>query len=198
MKLHSIVLTFVIPALAVGAWSQSKTEPVELKARLLAPISTKTSNAQDRFTATVDSPQQYQGAILEGRVTSVNAPSRGIGKGKPAIGFQFETITVGGVTSKIAADLTDVSNSRGVKGVDEEGRAIGKTSNKKRVLAGMGGAGLGALVGGLTHGAAGAIGGAVIGGAAGIAIGLTMTTAGEDIEFFPGSVMILSLTSIKH
>ncbi len=198
MKLRSGVLALLIAVLVGSAWSQTKQEPVELKARLLAPISTKTSKAQDVFTAIVDAPPQYQGAILNGRITSVNAPSRGMGKGNPSIGFQFETITFQGATNKIAADLGEVSNSKGVKDVDEEGRAIGKTSNKKRVLSGVGGAAIGGLIGGLTHGPAGAIGGAAIGGAAGVAIGLTMTTAGEDIEFFPGSIMTVKLTNIKH
>ena len=171
-------------------------QPVELQGQLSAPISTRTSNTNDRFTVLVNSPPQYEGAILNGRITQVNAPQRGMGKGKPSIGFQFDSITVNNATSPIGAELETVSNSKGVKGVDEEGRAVGSTSNKKRVLSTFIGAGLGAAIG-ATQGAQAAAKGAAVGGAAGLVIGLTMTTSGSDIEFFPGSLMTVKLNAVK-
>src|SRR5207247_2130161 len=73
-------------------------------AKLLSPISTKTSKIGDRFTALVESPASLNGGTLEGQITKLKAPARGIGKGKPEIEFQFETLTVRGRTTNIQAD----------------------------------------------------------------------------------------------
>src|SRR5947209_6698891 len=81
----------------------------QITAKLTAPISTKTSNAGDRFTAIVEEPKEIEGAILEGQITKIKAPARGMGKGKPEIVFQFETMTNKGLTNAIRANLTDVA-----------------------------------------------------------------------------------------
>jgi hypothetical protein len=163
-------------------------------AKLLAPISTKTSSVGDRFTAEVQDPEQFSGAILEGRITKLKAPARGLGKGKPAISFQFDTITFKGETNPVSADLTAVSNSKGVKDVDEEGEVVGKTSNAKRAkfaaLGALAGAALGAAAGGGT----GAAEGAALGAGAGLLIAVSMTAAGSDVEFYPGSLFTLQVS----
>jgi hypothetical protein len=162
--------------------------------KLLSPLSTKNAQENYTFTASVQEPAQYQGAIMEGRVTKVKKPRKGTGKGSAELQFHFETLTFNGLTEKIEADLTDVKNSTGIKGVDDEGHAIGRTSKKKRVAATAGGAALGALIGGLRGGGAGAAIGAAAGAAAGLAIGLKMTTAASDIDFMPGSLLTLSVS----
>jgi hypothetical protein len=155
--------------------------------KLLSPISTKTSNQGDMFTAVVEQPTDYQGAVIEGKITKLKKPKKGVGKGKAEIAFQFESITVNGNTMPVSADMKEVTNSKGVKAVDEEGQVIGKTSNKKRVGAAVAGAGLGAVVGALAGGARGAAAGSMVGLGVGLAVGLKMTTSGSDLEFLPGS-----------
>jgi hypothetical protein len=167
---------------------------VSFVAKLLSPISTKTSNQGDMFTAIVEDPSQYQGAVLEGKITKLKKPKKGTGKGKAEIAFEFDTITFNSKSAPVTVDLKEVQNSQGVKAVDEEGRVIGKTSNKKRALTALAGGALGAGIGALAGGAQGAVKGGAIGLAAGLALGLTMTTAGSDLEFLPGSHFTLDVS----
>jgi hypothetical protein len=195
----------ILVAIGVAAGLSAQTPPeaqaqtlglqhVSFVAKLLSPISTKTSNQGDMFTAIVEDPAQYQGAVLEGRITKLKKPKKGVGKGKAEIAFEFDTITFNSKSTPVTVDLEEVQNSKGVKAVDEEGRAIGKTSNKKRALATLAGGALGAGIGALAGGAQGAAKGGAIGLAAGLALGLTMTTAGSDLEFLPGSHLTLDVS----
>jgi hypothetical protein len=166
--------------------------------KLLSPISTKTSQQSDTFTTSVEMPPEYTGAVFEGKITKLKKPKKGVGQGKPEIVFHFESITFQGRTTPVTADVTDVSNSKGVQSVDEEGQVIAKTSNKKRAAAAAAGAGLGALVGGLRGGTSGAAIGAAAGAGAGLIIGMTMTTTGSDMEFLPGSRFTLNVSGREH
>ena len=190
---HSLCFLFLTSVCVASALPCRAQQPVLLTTKLMAPISTKTSNVGDKFTAIVTMPQPYATQILEGRITKLKAPERGIGKGKPELIFQFETITANGVTIPINAELTGFANSKGVRNVDEEGRVIGKTSNAKRLIWTAIGAAAGAGVGAATAGAKGAASGAAIGGAGALLISLTMTTTGSDIEFAPGSELVLQV-----
>ncbi len=120
--------------------------------KLLSPISTKTSNQGDAFTALVESPPGFQNAVVEGKISKLNKARRGTGKGRPEITFASDSITIGGRTVPITADLKQVSNSKGLASVDEEGNAIGKSSKGRRVgtaaLLTVLGTGLGAAAGG--------------------------------------------------
>jgi len=196
-------LLFIAVGVATALSAQTPPEPqtralglqhVTFVAKLLSPISTKTSNEGDMFTAIVEEPSQYQGAVLEGKITKLKKPQKGTGKGKAEIAFQFDTITFNSISAPVTVDLKEVQNSKGVKAVDEEGRVIGKTSNKKRVLSTFAGAAIGAGIGALAGGAQGAAKGGAIGLAAGLALGLTMTTAGSDLEFLPGSHFTLEVS----
>jgi hypothetical protein len=193
----------LIAAVAAILSAQTPPEPqaqalglqhVSFVAKLLSPISTKTSSEGDMFTAIVEEPSQYQGAVLEGKITKLKKPKKGTGKGKAEIAFEFDTITFNSKSTPVTVDLKDVQNSKGVRAVDEEGRAIGKTSNRKRALATIAGGAIGAGIGALAGGAQGAAKGGAIGLAAGLALGLTMTTAGSDLEFMPGSHFTLDVS----
>ena len=196
-------LILIVTGVAASLSAQTPPEPqpqalglqhVSFVAKLLSPISTKTSNQGDMFTAIVEDPSQYQGAVLEGKITKLKKPKKGTGKGKAEIAFEFDTITFNSKSAPVTVDLKEVQNSQGVKAVDEEGRVIGKTSNKKRALTALAGGALGAGIGALAGGAQGAVKGGAIGLAAGLALGLTMTTAGSDLEFLPGSHFTLDVS----
>jgi hypothetical protein len=161
---------------------------------LLSPLSTKNGREGDTFTATVEEPSQYQGGLMEGRITKLKKPKKGVAKGKAEVQFQFDTLTFSGQTVRIAADLRDVMNSQGVRDVDEEGNVISRTSNRKRIGATIAGGVIGGIIGGLLGGGRGAATGAAAGAAAGLVIGLTMTTSASDIEFRPGSLFTLSVS----
>jgi cell division septation protein DedD len=190
LVLMCIVARAARPALAGDKVGKDKT----LVVNLTSPISTKTSQPSDTFTALVLEPTDLQGSIVEGHVRKVEAAQNGESP-KSHIKFAFETLTVGDTTYKIQADLKDVVNSRGVAKVDEEGQVIGQGNAGKRALMGMGGAGIGSLAGGMLGGGLGSLIGGAAGGAAGYIISLDVTASSHNIEFYPGTHFTLEVTS---
>ncbi|MGH9632535.1 MAG: hypothetical protein ACRD7E_29875 [Bryobacteraceae bacterium] len=79
-KDHAVVLA---AGCAIPAYAQTHAK---LIVKLLARISTKTSNVGDQLTAMVQAPEALSGAVVEGHVTKLRQPERGLGKGKPEIG----------------------------------------------------------------------------------------------------------------
>ena len=165
---------------------------------LLSPLSTRTANQGDTFTAVVEVPSQFQGGVVEGQITKLKRPKKGVGKGKAEVQFHFNTLTFNNQIAPIAANLVEAENSQGVKNIDEEGHTIGVTSNRKRAVATLLGAGIGAGIGAAAGGAQGAAIGAAAGGGAGLVIGLTMTATGSDVEFRPGSRFTLTVSDRRR
>lgn len=120
-------------------------------------ISSKTGRSGDTFTATVESPVEVEGkiAIPKGaRATGVirDAKAAGRFKGGAALALELTSVEVGGKEHEIqTSDATMTSKGKG-----------------KRTAAMVGGgAGGGALIGGLAGGGKGALIGGLIGAAAG-------------------------------
>jgi hypothetical protein len=188
-----------LPAVLCGQIPQNQSfglHNVEFVVKLLSPINTSTARAGDAFTASVDTPSEYRGAAIEGRITKLRKAKRAGGKAE--VQFQFETLTYNSRTGRISAELHSVVNSKGMKNVDEEGRIIGKTSKKKRIGATVGGAALGGIIGAVAGGASGAAIGAAAGAAGGLMVGVTMTTSGSNIEFGPGSIFTLRVSDASN
>jgi hypothetical protein len=130
-----------------------------LTVRLASALGSKTSNTGDRFNATIAAPVESggkvvlpKGAELQGKV--VDAKSQGRFKGGASLSLALESVTVGGE----AYDIKTSSVSRYQKGKGKRSAAlIG------------GGAGGGALIGGLAGGGKGVLIGAVLGAGAGTA-----------------------------
>jgi hypothetical protein len=196
IRVAGVALTFLlISQLATAQNGQSAAAPpplglkdAEMTVRLLSPISTKTSQKGDKFSAQVITPESFKDSVVEGHINDVRKAEK---RDKAQISFAFETMTASDATHPIQADLKEVTNSRGVKSVDEEGRAVGKTSIKKSVGAAAIGGGVGGLLGGKLGGAKGAAIGAGAGAAAGLLFAISFTTDGTDMEFAPGSQFLL-------
>jgi hypothetical protein len=170
---------------------------VTMTVELLSPLTTKTARPGDAFLVNVTSPDQLADAKIEGDIKSMVKAERGIGKGKPHIELEFSTLTMNGRSCRLTADLQEVRNSKGVAHVDDEGSAIGHTSNKKRIAGTLGGALLGSLVGYAASGGSGAATGAAVGGMAGLLLTSKLTTTGTDITFQPKSVFILQASGTR-
>ena len=183
-------MQFAQPAMAADKSIKNQTFVVNLT----SPISTKDSKPGDTFTAQVIEPTEYQSAIVEGHVRTVE-PAKNMNAPKSHINFAFETMTVGDVTYKIQADLKEIVNSKGVAKVDEEGQAIGTGNGAKRAMGMFGGAGAGSLIGGMLGGGMGSLIGGAVGGAAGYMVALDMTASSHNIEFYPGTHFTLQVTS---
>ena len=130
-------------------------------------ISTKISQNNDRFRATVVAPNQFRGATIEGYITGIERSSRNpIGKTKLTLNFETIRLT-NGETYDFAGFLQSVTDTRGkqVK-VDEEG-VITKTQTRETIKRAGIGAGAGAVLGAIIGGAKGAVIGATIGAGGG-------------------------------
>jgi hypothetical protein len=194
MVLAVPVLFLCLQPLSASQDKAPSFDHAQFVVKLLTPISTKGSREGDTFTALVVTPEEYSGAEISGKINKLIKPKKGGGKAE--ISFQFQSITINGEAWDIQSELKNVSNSQGVKNVDEEGHIISQTSNKKRVAATAVGAGFGALLGGLKGGGKGAAIGAAAGAAAGLIIGIKMTATASDIEFSPGSQFTLDISDL--
>lgn len=156
-------------------------------------INTKVSQNNDRFRMTVQSPNEFRGATVEGFISGINRSGKVLGQSK--ITFNFERITLrDGQTYDFAGLLQSIQDQNGktVK-VDNEGTAKGDSQTKETAKRGGIGAGVGAVLGAIIGGAKGAAIGAVIG--AGGGAGSVILTGKDDIRLMAGSTMTVQSTS---
>jgi outer membrane lipoprotein SlyB len=160
----------------------------ELRIRLSSPISTKTGRVGDTFKATVVQPSAYEGAIVEGRIATLNKSGRV--SGKTEVGLAFDSITLqDGRSARIDGELVRVYESENVKRVDEEGRVeTGSRTRDSEVRGGVGAA-AGAIIGGIVGGGKGAVIGLIVGGAAGV--GSVYVDGNKDLILEPGTEMVI-------
>lgn len=149
-------------------------------------LSTDASQRNDRFQARVVEPQEFAGAIIEGRVTRVKRAGKV--KGTAELQLAFESIRMpDGRTTGFNADVVELVNTniRDDSGtVDSEGGVKGRSTTKDDVARVGAGAGIGAIIGAIVGGGKGAAIGAVIGGGAGA--GSVLTKRGEDVRLPQG------------
>ncbi len=148
-------------------------------------LSTDSSQRGDRFQARVMEPGEYQGAIIDGRVTRVKRPGKV--KGVAELQLAFDQIRMpdnrGTSFSAEVVEVIDMGN-RDVVGVDPEGGVKGRDSTKDDVSKVGAATGIGAIVGAIFGGGKGAAIGAAVGGAAGT--GRVLSQRGKDIRLDRG------------
>jgi hypothetical protein len=129
-------------------------------------LTTKLSQQGDLFTMTVRDPSQFEGAVIEGSVGSVDQGGRLTGRSGMSLNFERIRLT-NGQTYKFSGVLGNVRllNGDTIK-VDNEGSAQGANQTTQTIQR----AGIGT--------AAGAIVGAIVGGGKGAAIGGIIGAAG--------------------
>lgn len=157
-----------------------------LNARLETDLSTKTANVGDRFTLTVVTPGQFEGATIEGRIASVSRSGRVTGRSDMSL--NFDTIrTRDGRTYQFAGFLDSVRamNGESVQ-VDNEGtvRDDNSQGTKTAQRAAIGSA-VGAIIGAIAGGGKGAVIGAVLGGGAGA--GSVYVQGSDDLNLMSGT-----------
>ena len=156
-------------------------------------IDTKVSQNNDRFRMTVNAPDQYRGAVIEGYLTGVDRSGKVSGNSK--VTFNFERIRLAnGQTYDFAGFLQSVTDENGktVK-VDTEGTAKGDSQTKETVKRAGIGAGIGAIIGAIAGGGKGAAIGAVIGGGAGA--GSVIVQGKDDLQLKAGSSITVQSSS---
>ncbi len=154
-----------------------------LTVRTQSPLSSNKSQAGDSFSATLDSPiivdgkeVVASGSQLEGTV--VDAKAKGKVKGEARLQLKLTSLRVKGTSYPIETSMA---------GFTEKGKG------KRTAVTTAGGAGLGALIGGLTGGGKGAAIGAAVGGGAGFAGGAF--TGNKQIELPAESALTFKLNN---
>ncbi|HEY0547039.1 MAG TPA: YMGG-like glycine zipper-containing protein [Pyrinomonadaceae bacterium] len=158
----------------------------QLVATLNDNLTTKDSRDNDRFTMTVTSPSQYEGATIEGYVTGVNRSGRVTGRS--TMTFNFERIRLrNGGTYRFAGFVDSVRTANGEnvrvdnEGSVQEGDNRTTTTVKRAAI----GTAVGAIIGAIAGGGKGAAIGAAIGAGAGA--GSVYVQGRDDLELLSGT-----------
>ena len=163
------------------------------RTRLLATLdnalSTRTAQAEDRFTLTTRSPSPYEWAVIEGTVSSANPSDRL--RGRAEMTLNFETIRMrDGRSYPFAGTLETIRAPGGETLHVESGVTVGDDSQTaKTVERSAVGAAVGAIVGAISGGGKGAAIGAAIG--AGGGAGTVIVQGREHLDLERGTELTI-------
>jgi hypothetical protein len=155
-------------------------------------LSTQNIREGERFTMTVRSPGEYDGATIEGSVINVNRGGRVSGRSE--ITMDFDTIRFrDGRTNRFAGILESVRTASGeVVRVDNEGAVRDSDQTNKTVTRTAIGTAVGAIIGAIAGGGKGAAIGAVVGAGAGA--GSVYVQGRNDLELSSGTEVTVRAT----
>ena len=164
----------------------------EIVAVLNNDLSTQNAHEGDRFTLTVRSPGQFDGATLEGTVASINRGGRVSGRSEMTL--DFDTIRLrNGQSYRFAGILETVRTPNGdVVRVDNEGAVRDSDQTNKTVQRTAIGTAVGAIIGAIAGGGKGAAIGAVIGAGAGA--GSVYVQGPNDLDLTAGTEVTVRAT----
>lgn len=139
----------------------------QLIAVLNSDISTQTTRDNDRFTMTVRSPAEFDGAVIEGYVSNVSRSGRI--SGRSGMTLNFDSIRMrNGSTYRFAGVVESVRTQNGeTVRVDNEGTVQDSNQTNRTVQRAAIGTAVGAIIGAIAGGGKGAAIGAVVGAGAG-------------------------------
>jgi hypothetical protein len=164
---------------------------LSMKIRLTSPISTRTNQQGDRFTAVVLDPSDYSEAELTGHIGKLTRSGKATGKTEMAL--VFDTIRLrDGRTGRFSAQVERVYQSESVKTVDAEGNIESSDQTKDTAIRGAGAGALGAIIGGIAGGGKGAAIGGIVGATMGA--GSVLLQNGKDLILDPGTEMLIRST----
>ncbi len=152
-------------------------------------LTTRDAKQGDPFTMTVRDNGQYDGAVIEGTVGSVN--KGGSLTGRSGMTLNFDSIRLrNGQTYRFAGILTGVrtQNNDTVK-VDNEGSAQGDNQTTQTVTRAGIGTAIGAIIGAIAGGGKGAAIGGVIGAAGGA--GSVYVTGKDNLDLPTGTELTI-------
>lgn len=164
-----------------------------LTAVLQNAVNTNASQNGDQITLEVNSPSQYSGAIIEGRVA--NTEKSGRVSGRATVSMEFDTIRLrNGQTYKFAGFIDSVKAANGDNvTVNDEGTVRDSNQTTKTVTRAGIGAALGAIIGAIAGGGQGAAIGAAVGAGAGA--GTVVLQGRDNIELGQGSEFAITASA---
>jgi hypothetical protein len=161
-------------------------------ASLTTPISTRTARDGDRFSMTVDSPSEFNGAVIEGRYIGERS---GVVAGRANMSLSFDTIRLrNGQTYQFAGLVSQVRQTNGeMVTVNNEGNVQDSSQTTRTVTRAGIGAVLGAIIGAIAGGGEGAAIGAGIGAGAGA--GTVILQGRDNLELGAGTQFMITATA---
>jgi hypothetical protein len=157
----------------------------QLIAVLNNDLTTRNTRENDRFTMTVRSPSQYDGATINGYVTGINRSGKITGRSTMTLNFDSialrngQTYRFSGIT-----DTVRTTNGETIR-VDNEGSVRDNnrtTTTEKRAAIGTA---VGAIIGAIAGGGKGAAIGAIVGAGAGA--GSVYVEGKDDLDLLSGT-----------
>ncbi|HKS27055.1 MAG TPA: YMGG-like glycine zipper-containing protein [Pyrinomonadaceae bacterium] len=173
--------TFVVP------------DNMQLVAVLNSDLNTQASQEGDRFTMTVRSPAQFDGAVIEGYVSNLNRSGRVSGRSEMTLNFDSIRLR-NGSTYRFAGVVESVRtlNGENVR-VDNEGSVRDSNQTSRTVQRTAIGSAVGAIIGAIAGGGKGAAIGAAIGAGAGA--GSVYVQGRDDLELRNGTELTIRASS---
>jgi hypothetical protein len=168
-----------------------------LTAILNNDISTNRSNEGDRFSFTVNSPSQYDGAIVEGRISKLERSGKISGRAEMTLDFEQITLR-NGKSYRFAGFIQSAKDSNGENvRISNEGEIKSNDNQTTKTVTRAGvGAVLGALIGAIVNGGQGAAIGAGIGAGAGT--GSVLIQGRNDLQLNRGTEVTISASSPRQ
>ena len=165
----------------------------QLVATLNTNLSTRDTRDNDRFTMTVSSPSEFDGAVIDGYVSGVSRSGRI--SGRSGMTLNFDSIRLrDGRSYRFAGILDSVRTANGqTVRVDNEGTvqdndSRGNTTAKRAAI----GTAVGAIIGAIAGGGKGAAIGAIVGAGAGA--GSVYVQGQDDLDLTSGTEVTLRST----
>jgi hypothetical protein len=157
----------------------------QLVAVLNNNLTTRDTRENDRFTMTVRSPSQYDGATINGYVTGINRSGKITGRSTMSLNFESislrngQTYRFAGITENVRA-----ANGETVR-VDNEGSVRDDNRTNTTAQRAAIGTAVGAIIGAIAGGGKGAAIGAIVGAGAGA--GSVYVQGKDDLELLSGT-----------
>ncbi len=162
-------------------------------ATLDTDLTTRDATVGQRFTMTVTSPAELQGATIEGRIAAVDRSGRVSGRSQ--VSLDFDSIRLrDGRSYRFAGFIEGARTATGeVVSVDNEGTVRDENQTKQTVQRAAIGTAVGAIIGAIAGGGKGAAIGAVVGAGAGA--GSVYVQGRDDLNLMRGSELTIRASS---
>ncbi|MBD0371572.1 MAG: hypothetical protein ICV60_12100 [Pyrinomonadaceae bacterium] len=173
--------TFIVP------------DNTQIIAVLNSDLTTQNAREGDRFTMTVRSPAEFDGAVIEGYVSNVNRSGRVSGRSEMTLNFDSIRMR-NGSTYRFAGVVESVRTLSGeTVRVDNEGAVRDSNQTNRTVQRTAIGTAVGAIIGAIAGGGKGAAIGAAIGAGAGA--GSVYAQGRDDLELRNGTELTIRASS---
>jgi hypothetical protein len=173
--------TFIVP------------DNVQLVAVLNSDLTTNSAREGDRFTMTVRSPSQFDGATIEGYVSNVSRSGRIAGRSEMTLNFDSIRLR-NGSTYRFAGVVESVRTLEGeTVRVDNEGSVRDSNQTNRTIQRTAIGSAVGAIIGAIAGGGKGAAIGAAVGAGAGA--GSVYVQGRDDLELRNGTELTIRSSS---